>query len=210
MCQQNWGNSTTFQFLTKDPARADGEESAYQYAGGDPVGKVDPSGLWTTEAAFAINTQAKADHLNNATTRGRLTYAALWGVVTWLVGGGLTVAVTVPGLAVQIELKSAISIASTVWQASRLGGESAGAFRVGDRLVVQRSDFAYPTTNANDQAKGLFHEIYRRQYVVRHGHKYETESLPSFRVRGYRAQKGQHFRVTNGDLGWMWSHDRIW
>ncbi len=36
---------TTRQFLTKDPAKADGEESAYQYCGGDPVGRVDPSGL---------------------------------------------------------------------------------------------------------------------------------------------------------------------
>ena len=35
----------TRQFLTKDPAKADGEESAYQYCGGDPVGKVDPSGM---------------------------------------------------------------------------------------------------------------------------------------------------------------------
>jgi len=32
------------RFLTKDPARDDGEESAYQYCGGEPVGKVDPSG----------------------------------------------------------------------------------------------------------------------------------------------------------------------
>jgi hypothetical protein len=32
-------------FTTKDPAKADGEESAYQYCGGDPVGKTDPSGL---------------------------------------------------------------------------------------------------------------------------------------------------------------------
>jgi RHS repeat-associated protein len=35
----------TFQFLQKDPAKADGEESAYQYCGGDPVGATDPSGL---------------------------------------------------------------------------------------------------------------------------------------------------------------------
>ncbi|MHB8869434.1 MAG: RHS repeat-associated core domain-containing protein [Thermoleophilia bacterium] len=34
----------TRQFTSKDPAKADGEESAYQYAGGDPVGRVDPSG----------------------------------------------------------------------------------------------------------------------------------------------------------------------
>lgn len=35
----------TMRFLSKDPARADGEESAYQYCAGDPVGKVDPTGL---------------------------------------------------------------------------------------------------------------------------------------------------------------------
>jgi RHS repeat-associated protein len=34
----------TAQFLTKDPAKADGGESPYQYCGGDPAGKVDPSG----------------------------------------------------------------------------------------------------------------------------------------------------------------------
>ena len=37
------------RFLTEDPARDDGEESAYQYCAGDPVGKVDPTG----EAAVA-------------------------------------------------------------------------------------------------------------------------------------------------------------
>jgi RHS repeat-associated protein len=39
----------TAQFLQKDPATADGEESAYQYCGGDPVGHVDPSGLYTSD-----------------------------------------------------------------------------------------------------------------------------------------------------------------
>jgi RHS repeat-associated protein len=37
----------TFQFLQKDPAKADGEDGAYQYCGGDPVGGVDPSGRRT-------------------------------------------------------------------------------------------------------------------------------------------------------------------
>lgn len=32
------------QFMSKDPARADGEASAYQYCTGDPVGSVDPTG----------------------------------------------------------------------------------------------------------------------------------------------------------------------
>jgi RHS repeat-associated protein len=35
----------TMRFLSKDPARDDGEESTYQYCAGDPVGKVDPTGL---------------------------------------------------------------------------------------------------------------------------------------------------------------------
>lgn len=38
----------TRQFTTADSAKADGEESAYQYCGGDPVGDVDPSGLLST------------------------------------------------------------------------------------------------------------------------------------------------------------------
>ncbi len=43
-CSQRYYDPATGQWLTKDPARADGEESAYQYCGGDPVGKVDPTG----------------------------------------------------------------------------------------------------------------------------------------------------------------------
>ena len=39
----------TRQFISKDPQKADGEESAYQYCGAEPVGKVDPSGLWASE-----------------------------------------------------------------------------------------------------------------------------------------------------------------
>ncbi len=43
-CSQRYYDPATAQFITKDPAKADGEESAYQYCGGDPVGKVDPTG----------------------------------------------------------------------------------------------------------------------------------------------------------------------
>lgn len=38
---------STRQFLSKDPEKADGEESPYQYCSGDPVGAVDPSGTKT-------------------------------------------------------------------------------------------------------------------------------------------------------------------
>lgn len=47
-CSQRYYDPATAQFITKDPAKADGEESAYQYCGGDPVGKVDPSGEWSS------------------------------------------------------------------------------------------------------------------------------------------------------------------
>lgn len=47
---QRYYDPQTMCFLSKDPARADGEQSAYQYCGGDPVGKVDPSGEWKKEA----------------------------------------------------------------------------------------------------------------------------------------------------------------
>jgi RHS repeat-associated protein len=41
---QRYYDPATCQFISRDPVGADGEESAYQYCGGDPVGKVDPSG----------------------------------------------------------------------------------------------------------------------------------------------------------------------
>jgi len=57
---QRYYDPTTCQFITKDTAKADGEESAYQYCGGDPVGKVDPSGerpiviwRWRYSASFS-------------------------------------------------------------------------------------------------------------------------------------------------------------
>ena len=43
---QRYYDPATMQFLTKDPAKDDGEQSAYQYCGGDPISMVDPSGEW--------------------------------------------------------------------------------------------------------------------------------------------------------------------
>ncbi len=42
--QARYYDPATRQFLTKDPAEADGEESAYQYCAGDPVNQDDPDG----------------------------------------------------------------------------------------------------------------------------------------------------------------------
>ncbi len=44
--QARYYDASTKQFISKDPAEADGEESAYQYCAGDPIHKVDPTGLW--------------------------------------------------------------------------------------------------------------------------------------------------------------------
>jgi RHS repeat-associated protein len=51
-CSQRYYDPVTMQWMTKDPAKADGEESAYQYCGGNPVGKVDPSGLKLISMSF--------------------------------------------------------------------------------------------------------------------------------------------------------------
>jgi RHS repeat-associated protein len=78
----------TMRFLTKDPARDDGEESAYQYCGGDPVGKVDPTGLayvytWRPRSMVISGANCKAsgyiswDYNRNTkrlTVIGSLTY----------------------------------------------------------------------------------------------------------------------------------------
>jgi RHS repeat-associated protein len=51
-CSARYYDPVTRQFLSKDEAKADGEESAYQYCGGEPVGKVDPSGRGAVKLEF--------------------------------------------------------------------------------------------------------------------------------------------------------------
>jgi len=43
-CSARYYDPATYQWISKDPIKADGEASAYQYCGGEPVGGVDPSG----------------------------------------------------------------------------------------------------------------------------------------------------------------------
>jgi RHS repeat-associated protein len=53
-CSARYYAPATRQFTTADPAKADGEQSAYQYCAGDPVGNVDPTGQnrWRTFACL--------------------------------------------------------------------------------------------------------------------------------------------------------------
>ncbi len=46
-CSARYYDPVTRQFTTKDEVKADGEESACQYCGGDPVGLIDSTGRYT-------------------------------------------------------------------------------------------------------------------------------------------------------------------
>ena len=92
---QRYYDPATCQFITKDPAKADGEESAYQYCGGDPVGSVDPSGEWSLAYAktFNLTTSLRtiADWIRR--TRDAIAIAMLTrklpNSTTWTIAGTL-------------------------------------------------------------------------------------------------------------------------
>ena len=46
-CSQRYYDPTIGAFISKDPIKADGELSAYAYCAGDPVGRIDPTGLFS-------------------------------------------------------------------------------------------------------------------------------------------------------------------
>ncbi len=56
-CSARYYDPSTMQFVTKDSAKADGEQSAYQYCGGDPVGRVDPTGNYFHEFVPSVGEQ---------------------------------------------------------------------------------------------------------------------------------------------------------
>ena len=78
-CSQRYYDPAAYSFITKDPARADGEQSAYQYCGGDPVGAKDPTGAWSANYWHKPKTYSIARSLGlNVTYR----YWLRWGA--WL------------------------------------------------------------------------------------------------------------------------------
>jgi len=114
------------RFLTKDPARDDGEESAYQYCGGDPVGKVDPTGMWAMWAIHGPITQAEAN-------RDRLN---LWAQAV-LTGLAASAAANIPIVG------KVISIVGLAASGAQAAAGAAGAFNKGDYLHFYRSSTAY-------------------------------------------------------------------
>ncbi|MDO8915061.1 MAG: hypothetical protein Q7W16_03120, partial [Coriobacteriia bacterium] len=61
----------TCQFISRDPVGADGEESAYQYCGGDPVGNTDPSGAFSIGDVFNFAKKAVAAVVKTVTRAAR-------------------------------------------------------------------------------------------------------------------------------------------
>ena len=50
-CSQRYYDPSTASFISRDPAKADGEKSPYLYCAGEPVGKTDPSGCYSSRSA---------------------------------------------------------------------------------------------------------------------------------------------------------------
>jgi RHS repeat-associated protein len=58
----------TRQFLSKDPAKDDGEASAYQYCRGNPVGDIDPTGHATVASTYNLPAPKSTDALQITTS----------------------------------------------------------------------------------------------------------------------------------------------
>jgi RHS repeat-associated protein len=64
---QRYYDPATCQFISRDPVGADGEESAYQYCGGDPIGNTDPSGAFSIGDVFNFAKKVVAAVVKTAT-----------------------------------------------------------------------------------------------------------------------------------------------
>jgi RHS repeat-associated protein len=58
-CSQRYYDPATMQFISRDPALSDAEESAYQYCAGDPIGGTDPTGLRVDGGGGGVVTKYK-------------------------------------------------------------------------------------------------------------------------------------------------------
>ncbi|MFA4965381.1 MAG: RHS repeat-associated core domain-containing protein [Thermoleophilia bacterium] len=81
-CSARYYDPATRQWTSGDPAKADGEESAYQYCGGEPVGRLDASGMY----AHAFVPSAHVDQTRYflkvmQVDAGRVK--AQWGAMWW-------------------------------------------------------------------------------------------------------------------------------
>lgn len=64
-CSQRYYDPAVPAFISKDPPRSDGEESAYQYCGGEPIGASDATGLWGPNVHLHWTKDVARDELFN-------------------------------------------------------------------------------------------------------------------------------------------------
>ncbi|MCL2882439.1 MAG: RHS repeat-associated core domain-containing protein [Coriobacteriia bacterium] len=57
-CSQRYYDPSTMSFISRDPAKADGEKSPYLYCTGEPVNGTDPSGLWYADNHYGLTYRA--------------------------------------------------------------------------------------------------------------------------------------------------------
>jgi hypothetical protein len=166
----------TMQFLTKDPARADGEESAYQHCGGDPVGKVDPSGMWWTLSKMRWKyLRAALYKFMNVTP---YTIINKFSEVIGAIGGGIlrtmggqALSSGVSGLAKKLERM----LAGTGRPAMANGfANLPSAVDYQDTWLLQASDYAYLRSSANSRGQYKYRGFLRIQCYSGSGRLYRT------------------------------------
>jgi RHS repeat-associated protein len=144
-CSQRYYDPAVAAFISKDPARADGEESAYQYCGGDPVGKTDPSGLWVWIAWHRVTQKTHQRDLAR-----HVAYKILRSVLQ-----GLALAAAPGPYKAFFVPASEVQWAYDVLEGIRFAGDmiqvvTEQVLRPGDLLILQRSSYAYHQPSCHD------------------------------------------------------------
>jgi len=81
-CSARYYEPATCQFTSKDPAKADDEESGYQYASGDPVGQVD----FTGRASMGVN-HTRTNNIGSRLVRTTMvSEESIWTAGIWVWG----------------------------------------------------------------------------------------------------------------------------
>lgn len=187
----------TMQFLQKDPAKADGEASAYQYCGGDPVGKVDPSGNWEILARYRIYPGNVGGWNRN------LSYRGFAGWVAAEIGPAI--AEEILGRVIPVsKVRTLFGLTTNGASMVSLGKAmqtSWGQFKEYDTVYLERSSWAYPSQDLHMKAWGYFHFVMMRWFVTR-WHSSRTMSVmlyPKY-VSGMYRHNGRSVRVTPHDF----------
>lgn len=141
-------------FISKDPARADGEESPYQYCAGDPIGKVDPSGEWAWVTFLRhYLTNAEKNKLNSRSSRV--------SAVNHFVA---TLAMTIGGA-------PGVVLGSVSWGVSTAQmAFPAFTYRRNDLISFQRSDYFFDAASDGMCHWSKSHWFYLRARVVSNGY----------------------------------------